>query len=386
MPESGRVPAMQGNHVKSVKRTAPMARAKPVETRLHGVKRVDDYSWLQDAKNPEVVEYLKTENAYAERLMRPTMRLQAKLYKEIRSRIKENDMSVPVKDGPYLYYSRTKRGKENAIHCRRKGTRGKEEIILDENELAKHSDYFSLGSFEVSPDHTLLAYTTDVKGDEDHTLFVKDLATGKLRSEKIQSVGDIEWSEDGAYIFYSREEHPHPPRRVYRHALGEDPTNDVLIYEEKNLQWYVSLGKSHSREYIFIYAANYTTTEARFLPAHKPLAKPTLIAPRKTKVRYYVEHHEGFFYITTNEKAVNYKIMRTPVSRSARANWKPWLPHDIRRAVTGFVPSKSFIALTIREHGSEEIYISSAEGERKRVVFPEEGHTISLWDNLEYDS
>src|SRR3989344_2961605 len=267
MPESGRVPAMQGNHVKSVKRTAPMARAKPVETRLHGVKRVDDYSWLQDAKNPEVVEYLKTENAYAERLMRPTMRLQAKLYKEIRSRIKENDMSVPVKDGPYLYYSRTKRGKENAIHCRRKGTRGKEEIILDENELAKHSDYFSLGSFEVSPDHTLLAYTTDVKGDEDHTLFVKDLATGELRSEKIQSVGDLEWSEDGAYIFYSREEHPHPPRRVYRHALGEDPTNDTLIYEEKDLQWYVSLGKSRSREFIFIYAANYTTTEARFIPA-----------------------------------------------------------------------------------------------------------------------
>ena len=394
---------------KSVKKGVPSAPAKPVETRLHGRTRVDEYSWLQDAKDEEVVKYLRAENVYAERLMRPTTRLQAKLYKEIRSRIKENDMSVPVKDGPYFYYSRTKRGKEYAIHCRRKGTRGKEEIILDENELAKHSDYFSLGSFEVSPDHTLLAYTTDVKGDEDHTLFVKDLATGELRSEKIQSVGDLEWSEDGAYIFYSREEHPHPPRRVYRHALGEDPTNDTLIYEEKDLQWYVSLGKSRSREFIFIYAANYTTTEARFIPARlvksgasngagEPFPEPQLISPRKNKVRYYVEHHEGFFYITTNEKAVNYKIMFTPLETkfltgrapvrvvAPKKRWKTWLAHDIRRAVTGFVPSKDFIALTIREQGSEEIYISSPEGARKKVVFPEEGHTIALWDNLEYDS
>src|SRR3989344_578710 len=318
--------------------------------------------------------------------MRPTERLQKKLYKEIRSRIIENDMSVPVRRGPYTYYSRTKRGKEYVIHCRREGERGKEQIILDENLLAKDSDYFSLGDLEVSPDHRLLAYTVDTKGDEDHTLYIKDLESGELLSEKIHSVGDMELTEDGQHIFYTREEHPHPPRRVYRHLLGDDSANDALVYDEKDPQWYVALGKSRSSRFVFIYAANYTAPEARFTPANAPWKEPTLIAARKPKVRYYVEHHADYFYITTNENAVNYRVMRTPVQSPGRKNWRQWLAHDISRYVTGFAPFMSFLVLTIREKGSEEIYISSPDGEREKVVFPEEGHTISLWDNLEYES
>lgn len=364
----------------------PLAPAKPQEHVLHGHHRIDEYEWLQDPKDPAVLEHLKDENAYAERVMRPSQKLQKQLYKEIRARITENDMSVPVKQGPYTYYVRTKKGKQYAIHCRREGERGKEQIILDENELAKSSDYFSLGDIEVSPDHRLLAYSIDTKGNEDHTMYIKNLETGEIFAERIDSVADMEWSEDGQYLFYCKEDHPHPPRRIYRHRLGEDQSQDVLIYEEKDPQWYVALGKSRSREFIFIYAANYTMTEARFIPAMEPLAEPQLIAERRAKVRYYVEHHAGYFYITTNEHAVNYKIMRTPVQQPHKINWKTWLKHDESRSISGLAPFSSFLALIIRENGSEEVYISSPEGEREKVVFPEEGHTVAFWDNIEYES
>lgn len=378
---------MQGNQTHTRRPMgAPQPVAKPEVQILHGKKRVDEYAWLQKNDDPEVVSYLKEENAYAERVMRPTMKLQKKLYAEIKARIKENDMSVPVKQGPYDYYARTKKGKQYTIHCRREGEKGKEQIIIDENLLAKDSDYFSLADLEVSPNHRLVAYAIDVKGNEDHTMFIKDIETGELLSERIHHVGDMEWSEDGEYIFYTKEDHPHPPRKVYRHRLGESQEMDVLIYEESDPQWYVALGKSRSRDFLFIYAANYTTTEARFIPAKEPLAEPKLIAARKPKVRYYVEHHAGFFYITTNENAVNYKIMRTPVQSPGRKNWKTWLKHDLSRSISGLAPFASFIALSVRENGSEEVYISSPDGDRDKVVFPEEGHTIALWDNLEYES
>jgi oligopeptidase B len=366
--------------------SVPFAPAKPQEHVLHGHRRVDEYEWLQDAKDPMVLEHLKSENAYAERTMRPSQKLQKQLYKEIRARITENDMSVPVKQGPYTYYVRTKKGKQYAIHCRREGERGKEQVILDENVLAKGSEYFSLGDIEVSPDHRLVAYSIDTKGNEDHTMYIKNLESGEIFSETINSVADMEWSEDGQYIFYSKEDHPHPPRKIYRHRLGTDQSEDVLIYEEKDPQWYVALGKSRSREFLFIYAANYTMTEARFIPAMEPLAEPQLIAKRRAKVRYYVEHHAGYFYITTNENAVNYKIMRTPVQKPHKINWKTWLKHDISRSISGLAPFSSFLALIIRENGSEEVYISSPEGEREKVVFPEEGHTVAFWDNIEYES
>src|SRR3989344_4079101 len=378
---------MQGKQgAETASRKVPQPIGKPQEFKLHGQTRVDEYAWMQDPKDPEVLEYLKSENGYAERIMRPTVRLQKKLYTEIRSRIKENDMSVPVKRGPYSYYARTKKGKEYTIHCRREGEKGKEQVILDENILAKDSDYFSLGDLEVSPNHRLLAYAIDIKGDEDHAVYIKDIETGELLPEKILSVGDMEWSEDGHYIFYTKEDHPHPPGKVYRHRLGEDQSEDVLIYAEKDPQWYVALGKSRSRGFLFIYAANYTTTEARFIPANEPLTKPVLIAARKPKVRYYVEHHGDYFYITTNEKAVNYKIMRAPVQSPTRKHWKMWLRHDISRSITGLAPFASFLALSIRENGSEEVYISTPDGTREKVVFPEEAHTIALGNNLEYES
>ena len=175
----------------------PIAARKRHEFRLHGKKHADEYAWLQDIKNSEVRKYLNAENDYAAAFMRPHKKLTDKLYKEIRSRIKEDDSSVPVKDGPYDYYSRTKKGMQYAIHCRREGEKGRETVILDENKLAKGQKYFSLGDAEVSPDHRMLAYTTDTKGDEDHTLYIKRLDTDELLKEKVTHVADFVWVKFG---------------------------------------------------------------------------------------------------------------------------------------------------------------------------------------------
>jgi oligopeptidase B len=257
----------------------PKTLKKPVNTPYHGDSRVDEYAWLRNQDNPRVLSHIKAENDYADAVMKPTTRLQKELYTEIRARMKENDMSVPVKEGPYEYYSRTRKGKQYAIHCRKRITGGKEQVVLDENKLAAGEKYFSLGLFETSPDHRLLAYAVNTTGDEKYTLRIKDLRTGKLLAEKIDSIADFEWAENGEHFFYTVEEHPHPPRKIFLHRLGEDTKEDVMVYEEKDPQWYVGLDKSRSRKYIFFIAANFDSTEVRVMPAHHPFSPVYLMAP-----------------------------------------------------------------------------------------------------------
>jgi oligopeptidase B len=363
----------------------PKPQEKPQKISVHGDTRVDEFSWLRDREDPSVMKYVQAENDYADAVMRPTLKLQRELFREIKARMKEDDMSVPVKDGPYLYYSRTKKGKQYAIHCRKLAAGGKEEVILDENALAKGEKYFSLGTLDVSPDHSLLAYTVDTQGNEKHTLYIKDLATGKLRSEHIDSVADVEWAEDGLHIFYSVEDHPHPPRKIFLHRLDEDSSRDVLVFEEKDPQWYVGIDKSKSRAYIFFISAKFDTTEVRCIPAHNPHAPLRLFAPRKQHVKYFVDHHAEYFYIMSNERAVNFKIMRTRTETCEKKYWKTWLAHDIRRPITGLLIHDSFFALSVRERGTEEIYLHPAGSPRgKRLKFPEGEHTLVLWTELEY--
>lgn len=365
----------------------PKAAVRPKKIVTHGDVRVDEYAWLQDKSDPAVLAHVRAENEYADEFMRPASGLQRGLYKEIRKRMKEDDMSVPIEDGPYLYYSRMKKGKQYAIHCRKLAAGGKEETILDENALAKGKKYFNLGVLEVSPDHSLLAYAVDVDGSERYELRIKELATGREFSERIPSVSDIEWAEDNAHLFYTVEEHPHPPRKVFLHELGESPERDALIYEEADEQWYVALDKSRSRRFIYLTAANFDSTEVRFIPADQPRGRWTLVAPRKKEVKYQIEHHGEYFYIVTNEKAVNYKVMRTPVSDIAKRNWKEWLPHNIDRAITDLQIYEKFFALSVREKGSEEVYIHAPGAARgKKIPLPEQAHMLSVWSDLEYVS
>jgi len=367
--------------------TPPSPEARPRKFVLHGDTRIDEYAWLQDMKDPKVGVYFKAENDYADARMKGSGKLQQSLYKEIRARITEDDMSVPVKDGPYFYYTRTKKGKQYAIHCRRLGEKRKEEIFLDENVLAAGKSFFALGDTDISPDHRLLAYTTDETGNERFTLAIKDLRTGKLLPERIESVGAVVWAEDGRHFLYTKENHPFPPRQVWRHALGTSAQEDVLVHEEKDPQWYVHVGKSRSKKYLFISVGNFDASEEWFLPADKPLEKPRLIAKRKKKVKYSVEHWGDYFYITTNEKAVNYKVLRAPAIDPRPKNWRPWLPHDPARSITGFAAFKDFLAIVAREEGSEWVFLSPPEhAALKRIPLPETAHTVSFWDDLEFET
>ena len=365
----------------------PVPAKKPQKFVTHGDVRIDEYAWIRDDQNPEVQKYIAAENAYADAFMKPTSRLQKELYTEIKKRMKEDDMSVPVKDGPYYYYTRTKKGRQYAIHCRKNVSGGREQIILDENKLAKGNKYFSLGDADVNGDHTLLAYTVDTTGAEKHALFIKDLATGNLLGDTIEAVGDFEWSEDGRYLFYTREEHPHPPRKVFRHALGTDTSADELLYEESDLQWYVSIGKSSDRKYLFIYAANFDATEVRYIKSDEPLSHPILLVPRKKEVKCFVEHYDKDFYILTNERAVNFKIMRVGETESSRKKRREWMPHKESRAIIGLQTFQSFFAVLVRENGAEEVYIHApGKATGKRIELPESAHALVLWSDLEFES
>ena len=368
------------------KPTPPKAAIRPEVQKLHGVVRTDEYAWLKDRSDQKVRKYIDRENAYADSLMRPTRKLQQKLYREIRGRLKENDMTVAVKDGPYEYYTRTRRGKQYPIHCRRPAEGGKEEVILDENVLARGMKYFSLGAAEINPDHTLLAYTVDTLGNERHTLRVRHIKSGKDLLDTIDSVSDVEWSADGAELIYTKENHPFPPRHVYLHTLGQSG-RDRLLYEEKDPQWYVSVEKSRSKEYIFILAGNFDTTEVRVLPAHAPRAMMRLFAKRRVRVKYFPEHHAGHFYIMTNERAVNFKVMRTPIDTPERRYWKQYIAHKRGFAITGFMAFRSFFLLCARSLGSEELYtLNPRSGTRAHIKLPEGEHSVHLWPDIEYDS
>lgn len=345
----------------------------------------DEYAWLQK-RSAQTDRYIEAENAYADALLKPAEDLRKKLYKEIKGRMREDDMSVPIKDGAYFYFTRVKKGKSYPIHYRKRGAKGKPQLLVDENVLAKGHSFFSLGAFEVSRDHAFLAYSVDTTGNEDYVLHIKDLRTGKMLPETIQSVSDVVWAGNH-YIFYSREDHPYPSRTVLRHKLGDDPKNDVIVYEESDLQWYAGVSRSHDEKYIFIHAANYKTTEVRFIPADDPLASPILIAERRHKVKYFVEHYNDSFYIMTNDKAVNFKIMVTPVHKPERKYWKPWIEHRDTRAITGFHAYRNFLVLTMREKGSEEIYITNEKAKPlQKVQLPEDEHDIVFWSETEYES
>jgi len=366
---------------------APRAEVRPKKFTNHGDTRIDEYSWLKDGADPAVAEYLKKENAYAEAVMNPFQKLQRTLFKEIKARVTEDDVSVPIKDGPYLYYNRMKKGKQYAIHCRKPVTGGAEEMILDENDLATKSKFFSVGDSDINYDHTMLAYATDTTGNEKFTLYVKDLKSGKLLDDRIESVSAMVWSEDGEYLFYTKEEHPFPPRKIFRHKLGEDPAKDVLIFEEKDPQWYVHIGKSRSKKYLFISVGNFDTSEIWYIRGDEPLSAPKLIAERKKKVKYSVEHWGEEFFIVTNEKAVNYKIMHVSAEHPQKRNWKPWIPYDAKHSIVDFAAYRDFFAIEMREGGSPWVYVCKA-GSKKlhKIGLPEDEHLVSMVHSLEFDS
>jgi len=366
----------------------PMAKKVAKVEMLHGEKLVDDYFWLRDRKNPEVRAYLEAENAYADAFMKPTETLQRKLYEEMLGRIKETDLSVPFRRGEYLYYSRTEKGKQYPIYCRRKGSvEAPEQVMLDLNELARGERFMAVAELEVSDDGTLLAYTTDNVGFREYRLHVKDLSTGKDFPETVEKVSSAAWATDNKTLFYTVEDHAKRPYRLYRHTLGTDPKTDILVFEEKDEMYRVNIHRSRSRKVLFLVSGSHTADEWRFLASDKPAGLFTMISPREKEHEYAVDHRGDLFYIRTNKGCRNFRVVAAPVAAPGQENWKEFLPCRPAVMVSGLDLFAGHAVVLEREDGLPRIrVIDLATSAQHRVDFPEPVYAVGPQNNAEFET
>lgn len=365
----------------------PMAEKKPKITKIHGETLVDDYFWLREKTNPQVVEHLKAEDAYAEAFMKPTEPLQAKLYKEMLSHIKQTDANVPYRQNGYYYYSRTEEGKQYPIYCRQKGSlTAKEEIILDQNELAKGQKFMSIGLLSPSDDGNLLAYSTDNTGYRQYTLQIKNLRTGELYPERIERVDNMAWATDNKSIFYVTEDAvTKRSDKFFRHVLGSDKTD--LVYEEKDELFDIFTGRSRDKAVIVLQAASKTSTEVRWLPANDPNAELKVVVTREPDHEYDLDHHGDLFYIRTNKGAKNFRIVTAPVSDPSEKNWKEFVAHRPAVKIEDVSMFAGHAVLSEWENGLEQIEIIDLKNKKQhRIAFPEPVYATGITNNREFNT
>jgi oligopeptidase B len=366
--------------------TPPVAKKIHTENHILGGTLVDDYRWLREKSNPKVAQYLEAENAYAAEVMKPTETLQKKLYGEMVSHIKETDVNVPYKQGDYFYHSRWEAGKQYPILGRkRESLDAAEQITIDVNELAKGEKFMALGAYDVSDDGNLLAYSTDNTGFRQYRLHVRDLRTGKDLPDTAEKTGSLVWANDNRTIFYTVEDRAKRQYRLYRHTLGTDGKRDELVYEEKDERFNIHAEKSRSHRYIFLTSGSHTTSEVRYLDAASPTGEWKLIAPREQSVEYYADHLGDQFYIRTNDKGRNFRLVSAPISDPGKTNWQEIVPVHDHVMLFGFEPFQDFYVLVEREKGLPLFtVVDVASGAKQRIAFPEPVYTASPQTNREY--
>jgi oligopeptidase B len=368
----------------------PMAAKKPQTFNEHGYTRTDDYFWLKDKANPEVLAYLEAENAYADTVMAHTRDLQGTLFAEMKGRIKEDDSSVPYFENGYFYYSRTEKGKQYRIHCRKKESLdAPEEILLDENLEAEGKPAFVLAGYSVSPDNRLMSYASNYTGSYvEYTLRFRDLQTGKDLPDVIENAETGAWANDNRTVFYTRPNAALRSYRVYRHTLGAG-AEDALIYEEADDLFSVYVNRSKTGDFLFIASGSFTSSEYRLLPADQPNGKFALFAPREKDFEYQVEHHrEKFILRVKDAQNKNYKVMEAPLQGySDKSTWKDLIPHDPKAKLEGMEVFEKYIAVAYRQNGLQEIRVKHlADGSMQSVQFPEPVYAASVSYNPEYAS
>ena len=376
------------NNVTATAAAPPVAKKIPHTTTIHGTTLSDDYFWMRDKKNPEVISYLEAENAYTAALMKPTERLQEKLYKEMLSRIKETDQNVPYPLGGYLYYTRTEQGKQYPTFARRKGSMSApEEVLLDLNEMAKGHSFMSVGEFDVSADANLLAYSTDETGYREYTLYVKDLRTGQV-TKVAERVSSAAWANDNKTLFYVVD---HPvnknPYRLYRHVTGREGA-DELVYEEADEMFGIGVERTRSRGYILLTSASHTTSEVRYVSADRPGDPLRVIEPREAGHEYYAEHHGDRFYIRSNEGGRrNFRLVSAPVSAPGKGNWKEVIPHRAGVMLDSVDFFKDFYVVSERGNATPVLRVVDIKtGRAVDIAVPEPVYTVSLGANREFDT
>jgi oligopeptidase B len=364
-----------------------MAEKKPKTTNIHGVTLIDDYFWLREKANPAVLAHLQAENSYAETMMKPTAALQEKLYNEMLSHIKQTDTNVPYRWGNYFYYTRTEEGKQYPIFCRKKGSLdAAEEVVIDQNELAKGQKFMSIGVFAPSDDGNLLAYSTDNTGYRQYTLQIKDLRTGAIFPERIERVNSLSWANDNKTFFYVTEDAvTKRSDKFFRHVLGSDK-ND-LVYEEKDELFDIGTGRSRDKAVIFLEAFSKTSTEVRYLLASEPNSELKVILPRQADHEYDVAYRDKLFYIRTNKDAKNFRIVTAPVNDPSEKNWKEFVAHRPAVKIDGVDLFADHAVLSEWENGLQQLeVVDFKSNKRRRVEFPEPVYSVFLSANREFNT
>jgi oligopeptidase B len=365
----------------------PVAKTVPFSTTLFCDTRMDPYAWLRDRNDPDTLKYLEAENVYTKAMMKSTEELQSKLYAEMLGRIKQTDLSVPVKREEYFYYTRTEEGKQYGIYCRKRGSlESAEEILLDGNVLGAGQKYFRIGNFAVSPNHQLLAYSVDFAGDEMYTIRVMDLETRVLLADEIPNTYyTLEWANDNRTIFYTTLDAAKRPHQVYRHTLGEK--ENPLIYHEEDQRYTLALEKTSSRAYILINIGSSLTSEVRYVSADRPYEPFQIVLPRVQGVEYDLTHHGDSFYIRTNDNARTFRVVRAPVGDSSRPNWQDFLAKRDRATVESVNAFRDHLVIEERDRGLSQIRIHHfPKGEQHTIEFPEPVYTANLGPNAEFDT
>jgi oligopeptidase B len=375
---------------------APVAAPRPVELTRHGDVRIDPYYWLRERENREVIDYLEAENAYTAEVLAPTQALQDRIFDEIRNRVQETDVSPPARKGPWDYFTRTFEGSQYALHGRRPAGSpdGEDEtVLLDENVLADGLDFFSLGGLALSPDQRRLAYAFDDDGGEQHTLRFRDLDTGGDLPDVIDGVYyGLAWANDDATIFYVRPDDAMRPFQVWRHTLGTD--DDVLVYEEMDERFFVSVGRARSGGTIVLSSDSKLTSESRLLDPDDPTAPARVVEPRTDDLEYDVEHHvaadgaEQLFVLTNADGATNFKLVRAPVDAPGRASWTDVVGHRDDVKLDGVDVFRDFLVLSERANGLEQLRVLGLADPSLDRVLTMDDPAYSTWiaDNLEFDT
>ena len=368
----------------------PIAKTIPVVLEKHGHARVDQYYWLNGRNDPDVLAYLKEENDYTRRVMAHRSQFEEDLFEEIKGRITPTDVSVPYKLDGYYYYTRFEEGKEYSVYCRkRENLDAQEEIMLDANALAEGHQFFSMTGMAVSVNHDWLAYAVDAQGRRISTIRFKNLTTGESCEDVIHNVtGNVVWANDHRTLFYTRQD-PKTLRafQIFRHELGRPASSDVLVFEEKDETFSASVFKTKSRRYLMIASHQTVSSEYRYLPADHPEGEFSVFLPRTRFHEYDVEHYQDEFYIRTNWHAKNFRLMKTPVTQTAKSFWEEVIPHRTDVLLESFELFQDFFVVEERHQGLTKIRVTLWSGEEGHEVdFGEPTYSAGLGENPDFQT
>jgi oligopeptidase B len=376
--------------------TQPIARREPRQTELHGAILMDDYAWLREKDSPEVTAYLEAENAHAEAVMAPLAGLREELYQEMLSHIKQTDVSVPYRDGPWWYYSRTEEGLQYSLYCRKADiAEAPEQVLLDGNELAQGHSFMSIGDSDITDDGRWLAYSVDHTGFRQYTLHIKDLNTGEVLDGTVERVGSIVWAADNRTLFYTVEDEEQKRQyQLWRHAGGSDHSTDELVFEEPDERFNLSAGRTRDGKFLIMEAGSHTTTESRFLPTEAneaPGGEWTLVASREDDQEYSIDHRHGLWFIRSNDRGRNFRLVTAPVATPGREFWTELLAHRSNIMLEDIDLFERFFVSCEREDGLPRLRLwrftaNDRAIQSNEIRFPEPVYSASPHINREFDT